>query len=563
MAEKIKKILPFEPNAACLFMAAALSVVGLFNEYLACGASFLFCVYLFITSHKSGTLIFRLNLTSAAVLAITAFYFLSILWAVDSGMAFTGFLKILPLPLFMLIVMQDKEKSLSCFSAIPTVSVIMTIVSGIVMIFSPRNEFFAPAGRLSGFLQYSNTFALVLLVSIIIIISKEKHSAVDYFYLPVLIGGIILSGSRTVFILTIIAVPVLVFISRSKKLKILLGSITAVSVAVAVIYVLVTGNFDSIGRFLSVSLTESTFVGRLLYYHDALPLVLKNPFGTGYLGFYYLQQSIQTGLYSVRYVHNDFLQLALDIGWIPTLMLIAAVIRAFFKKDIPAWRRLMIFIMSAHCFFDIDLQFTAVFMIYVIALGVDDGKEIRIKSPLPIVKTALAVLCTTSLYMLVPLAAAFTDNLTLSYTLYPWNTDVNTVLMVNEENPSEMDKSADRIIEQNEYITVAYSAKAAYAYSQGNFTDMIKYKELAIENAPLIGEEYEDYISMLLIGEELYLQAGDTASAEFCRKKIDAVINKFNSIEGRLSKLGKMIDDRPKTEFSQELTIYLKERGFI
>ena len=554
---------PFKLDIPCCFLIAALFAAGLFHDFAACAASVFLCGYLLVLVVKNKELVFRVNITSITVLVIGFFYLISILWAVDSGMAFIGFIKILPLPLFMLLIMQKSESKRRCIEVLPVSMAVMTVISAIVVLFSPRNEFFAPAGRLSGFLQYSNTFALLLLVSVVIIASKEKHSAADYMCLPALIAGIILSGSRTIFILTIPAVLVLIFISKNKKLKIFLGSITLLATVAAVIYVLVTENLDSIGRFLSVSLTESTFVGRLLYYYDALPAILKNPFGTSYLGFYYLQQSIQTGLYSVRYVHNDFLQLALDIGWIPTVMLITAAIYTIFKKDTPAWRRLLIFIMSAHCFFDIDLQFTAVFMIYIIALGIDNGKKIQLKAPLTAVKGSLVILCAASLYMLVPLAAAFMDNLTLSHALYPWNTDVNSVLMVNEENPAEMDNMADKILAQNEYVTVAYSAKAAYAYSQGNFTDMIKYKELAITNAPLIGEEHEDYVRMLLIGEELYIQAGDTASAEFCRKKVDAVINEFNTIKERLSKLGKMIDDQPKTEFSQDLTIYLKERGFI
>jgi len=256
---------PFKLDIPCCFLIAALFAAGLFHDFAACAALVFLCGYLLVLVVKNKEFVFRVNITSIAVLVIGFFYLISILWAVDSGMAFIGFIKILPLPLFMLVIMQKSESKRRCIEVLPVSMAVMTVISAIVVLFSPRNEFFAPAGRLSGFLQYSNTFALLLLVSVVIIASKEKHSAADYMCLPALIVGIILSGSRTVFILTILAVLVLIFISKNKKLKIFLGSITVLTTVAAVIYVLVTENLDSIGRFLSVSFAESTFVGRLLY----------------------------------------------------------------------------------------------------------------------------------------------------------------------------------------------------------------------------------------------------------------------------------------------------------
>lgn len=59
-------------------------------------------------------------------------------------------------------------------------------------------------------------------------------------------------------------------------------------------------NIAFLERFYVFSIKESTFVGRLLYYYDALPVIRKNPFGLGYMGYYYIQQSIQTGVYFVK-----------------------------------------------------------------------------------------------------------------------------------------------------------------------------------------------------------------------------------------------------------------------
>ena len=91
----------------------------------------------------------------------------------------------------------------------------------------------------------------------------------------------------------------------------------AASVLALVIYSALFDSFGIFRRVLSLSFTESTFVGRFLYYMDALPQILRRPFGMGYMGYYYDQLSVQTGVYSVMYLHNDLFQLVLDTGWIP------------------------------------------------------------------------------------------------------------------------------------------------------------------------------------------------------------------------------------------------------
>lgn len=562
----MSKLKAFFPDRSFLsiFLAVSLSAVGLFYEFLSCAASIALCVYLIYIVKKNGGFVFKKNLGGITAVVIPLFYGLSAFWAVDPGMAFIGFFKFLPIALFTLVVMQFKKDGMDYLNILPTTAALMTVISGVLSLIPPISGIFAPSGRLAGFLQYSNTFALILLVSVIITATKEKLNLVDHIYLAIFLLGILLSGSRTVFALTLLAVVLLIIFCKSKKTKLTLLIITASGIAAGVLYAVLSGNFDTIGRFLTTSLGESTFVGRLLYFYDALPIILKNPFGTGYLGFYYLQQSIQTGLYSVRYVHNDFLQIMLDIGWIPAVMLITAVARSFFKKGASLQKRLILLVMTAHCMFDFDLQFIAVFFIYILLIDCEKGREYKLKGFSITRQIPSIIIGCGSAYMMIALAAAWTNGYALSNALYPFNTDVSVALLTEETNPAQMDKYADKIISQNKYITVAYSAKAAYAYSNGDFTNVIKFKEQAIQNALLIYEEYEDYIIMLLTGYELYMQANDIQSAEYCRAKITEVVNALDSIDDKLSALGKKINDQPHTQLPQELlqNIELLKQGF-
>lgn len=540
-----------------IFLAVSLSAVGLFYEFLSCAASAALCVYLIYTAKKNRKFVFKKNLGGYTAIMIPLFYGLSAFWAVDSGMAFIGFFKFLPIALFALVIMQFKKDGMEYLDILPITAALMTVVSGVLSLIPPISEIFAPAGRLSGFMQYSNTFALIPLVSVIITAAKEKFNIIDHVYLVIFLLGILLSGSRTVFALTLLIVALLIIFHKNKRVKLTLLIITATGIAAGVLYAVLSGNFGTIGRFLTTSLGESTFVGRLLYFYDALPIILKNPFGTGYLGFYYLQQSIQTGLYSVRYVHNDFLQLMLDIGWIPSIMLVIAVIRSFFKKGASLQKRLILLVMTAHCMFDFDLQFIAVFFIYILLIDCEKGKEYKPKVFSAVKQIPLIVIGCGSVYMLTVLTTAWTNAHVVSNALYPFNTDVNVTLLTEETNPAQMDKYADKIISQNKYVTVAYSAKAAYAFSNGDFTNVIKFKDMAIKNAPLVYDEYEDYVIMLLKGYELYVQANDIQSAEYCRTKLIEVLNALGSIEGKMSALGKKIDDQPHTQLPQEIMQYI------
>lgn len=83
-----------------LLIASVLSV-GLFNEYLCCAASIILCIYIFTLIRKNKKLVYVHGLSAFSVMIIPIFYLASVLWSVDAGMAFLGFLKFLPLPLFM------------------------------------------------------------------------------------------------------------------------------------------------------------------------------------------------------------------------------------------------------------------------------------------------------------------------------------------------------------------------------------------------------------------------------------------------------------------------------
>ena len=543
-----------------VFMIICFFSVGLFHNSAVYTAGVVLCIYLIASVVKKGGFRLYINLSSVAVAVLAASYLLSCLWAVDGGGAFLGFLRYCVLLVFALAVMQVKKcVRESIFLIFAYSAVGMTVVSAVLMQFDATDSLFSVAGRLSGFLQYPNTFAVLLLCAMLIILTKEKIMHFDYAMLAVLLFGILYSGSRIVFALTVVLVIAAVFTRPGKKVKVVLSISLLLAVVAAVAYGAVSGNIYNLARFLTIDLAESTFVGRILYWIDALPLLLRYPFGMGYLGYYYVHTSIQSGVYYLSYVHNDFLQLMLEVGIVPAGLFVAAIVKSFFRKGAGKRNRFLILALCAHSFFDFDMQFVFVLFILLMCLGLDGGKAININGAniaLPCVSGALGILL---LYFTVSQTAYYTGNPKLAYAMHKSDTQAALNLLVNEDDPEEMYRLAEEILSRNEYSYLANSAMGNCYFSQGDVPSAMEYKREAIRLAPFEYDEYEQYCEMLVYCYDAYKSMGDEASAEYIKNELASVVGLLEESEERLSPLGKKIKDQPKSSLSGEISLYVKE----
>lgn len=534
----------------------SLIAVGCFHDFVSCLFSILLSAYIIIKILKEKKLVLKLNNAFISTLIITVFYLLSVIWAIDSGMAFIGFIKYLPIVLFAIAIMQNNDAKEKIISALPFFAAVMTVISAVLMQIPIFKDSFSVVDRLSGFFQYPNTFALFLLIAELLLISKLKFKYYDYIFLFILLFGIVYSGSRTVFILAVIANILAGFITKNKLLKI--GIFSTVAFVIAVIAVLtIVGNNAVIDRFTAFSFKESTFVGRLLYFYDALPIILKNPFGLGYYGYYYIQQGIQSGMYSVAFIHNDFLQLMLDIGWIPAISFIIALIKPIFSKKTSGFNRIILIVMVLHSCFDFNLQFISVFCLYLLFANIDQGKEVVIKKEIIALNFIFTALAIISVYMSIPLSLSNFGALKAANSLYPYNTQNSTFLLAQNENINSAKAEAEKLIARNPYITLCYSLRARYYYAQGDFDSLIKTKNHIFSAFPYQYPEYEEYCYMLINGIMLYEQNGDCESAEYCKRELLIVPDKLQSVNNSTSKLGKMIKDRIPTELPKDITDYI------
>ena len=552
---KIKEFLS-DIYAAHWILLIALVFSGGFNEYVSCALSAVISVLLIIKIARNRNLVVNINITSLSIAVITLFYLISCFYAIDSGMAFVGFLKFLPVLMYMLLLMQDKRVKEQLIVLLPYTALALGVLSLVLAFIPATRDYFTVSDRLAGFFQYPNTFALFLLVGELTALSKEKLKPIDIISALLLIILLLFTGSRAVFILAVFSNVLIIFFRKGKKVKILLGIVVAV-LAVAVLLLLpLFNNSEIFSRYFTISFTESTFVGRLLYYFDAFPLILSHPFGLGYMGYYYVQQSIQTGVYSVMFIHNDFLQLLLDVGWIPCLLFVVGIIKSFFRKGNSAGKRIILLTVFLHCLFDFDLQFISMFFILLLFLNYNDGKQLELKKGAVFV-FSFVITGLLSLYFAVALGLAHFGFNQAADSMFPGNTQNKVDLLIAEDDIVAQNAIADRIISQNEYVQIAYSAKARYAFSQGDFESLISYKNKIFQIAPFSYDEYEDYCYMLIQGIQLYKQAGDEYSTEVCEQQLLKTADRLDRLDDKLSNLGRKIVDQPKTDLPDDIVKYI------
>lgn len=483
-------------------------------------------------------------------------YILSVFYAVDSGMALLGVFRIFWIPLLLFGMEQlEEERRKNIIWMVPCIACVMCVM-GFVAYFIPfMKEHFYANERLGGAFQYPNTFALYCLVGVVLLCDREKMRKCDYILTAVLTAGIILSGSRIVFVLALFSFVFMII--KRKNRKLLLG-MAGLAVVFGILLV-VTSDTANIGRITTFSLTDSTLVGRLLYARDALPLLLKHPFGMGYMGYYYMEDSIQTGVYSVMYVHNDLLQIGLDIGWIPMLCYFALVIGSLFSKQLDGRMKLIVAVVFLHGLLDFDMEYGGMAIILFLIFHEMSWqrkrpdwlrKEYRIHSvPVVVCGALLSLFCA---YIAVPTIAYYCDDVELAVEAYPWYTEAQLVLLSKSQDAAEVERIADDILKRNDTCALAYQAKATVAYCEDDYEEVIKWQKEAIARDYFNYEEYLNYAYMLYEGM-VYGQDHSEKVWKACYEELMEIPDMLERAKKKVSEMGKMIDDKVELDTEEEL----------
>lgn len=516
---------------------------GGFHTYTAMITTLVLVSDLILTFKKKQHLRFFWNGNTAAAALVTLGYCLSPLWAADKGMAVYGIVRYLPLFLLALVLMQySAQERERCLELIPLSGAVMTMLSCVLLPLEGMDTYLTVNGRLSAFFQYPNTYAAFLLAGIILVNTKPARSILDIPVNALLILGVVLSGSRTGFLLLVSTLIGIVLIRKKWKLLISLGGALGVGLILATAATNM-GLLHNADRFTSIGQNSGSFLVRLLYYKDALPVILGNPFGIGYLGYRATECTFQTGRYTVSFVHNGLLQLLLDIGWVPALAIAAILLREMLSPKIVPKKKLLLLVVLAHCMLDFDLQFFAIWVILLTSLNFEEGRPWILRKKQPIVTAVGAFLIAICLWLGTGDLLYSVGATDLALAVTPFHTDALTVRLRNSNDAQELDNLADKILHLCPTNSLAYSAKANAALSRGQVQKMMEYKEQAIACAPYSLEEYCDYFEKLYTVMGMYLQAGDSSSAAYCAQTLLALPERMETVSQKTDPLAYLTGD--------------------
>ena len=529
------------------------AAVGLYYEWGSALVSIALLAYL----SRKKQLTLRLNPAFLATAAITLFYAVGWLWAVDSGVAVWGGVKHLPVLLFALCLMQEeKDARLRLLRDIPWMGAAMVLLTFPLQFVPLFSRMFSVSGRLAGLFQYPNTFACFLLLGLEVLLLEQEKPAWRRLVCGILVlFGLLQTGSRAVLVMTLPLLLVCLLLRKDKKTALwaLAGGAAAAALAFGVT-ALGVGGAD---RVTEVTGEASTLLGRLLYWQDALPQTLRHPLGLGYLGYYFTQGGFQTGVYSVRWAHNDLVQLLLDVGWLPAIAAVWAAVQSLLSRRVCALRRMVLLTLLGHCMFDFDLQFAAMYFIVLLCLDWEGGKEKQLPQKKALAVPAAAVLSALCLWIGTASTLSYEGYPNTALKLWPWDTFSRMTQLQQIEDAAALDTAAQQILQQNGSVALAWDARALAAYARGDFGAMMEYKRQAIALSRYTPETYIDYFHRLQMGVSLYTQAGDTASAAICQKEILAIDSMVRQVLDETDPLAWRIADKPELELPAEYYNYI------
>ncbi len=548
-------------NFLKLFLFVSVFLVGGYHLAVSCFLSVLLLFFLIYKSlSQKNFCVIKPNGVLMVIGLITLSYLVVTFWAVDKGTSIYGFFKLLPVGLFATVLsIYDKDIREKVLESVPYAAISSGVLAWGLSFIPVFSEYFLVADRLGGFFQSPNVFAVFCLAGIIILLTAEKVSAKNLIMTAVLIALILLTGSRTVFLFLIAIIIALILKIKNKKIKIALSGIILFAVVASVIVVVVTGSVQTVGRFLTISLESSTFLGRILYYLDAIPVILKNPFGLGYYGYYFSQGTFQTGVYSVTFVHNSVLQYLLDVGFVPSIAFVVIVLASFFSKNTNFRKKLLIFASFGHSLFDFDLEFTVIYFVLLLSLDFDLFKTKKLNINSYVVTIASAVLILFSVYFGIVNTMYLLGEHKAVEKIYGHDTMVKMYLITNEKDEIRRSEYADEIIKGNGCLAIAYDVKANDAYKNGDFKNVIEYKKKAIECAPYSIDEYVDYCEKLIVGISLYSNANDFNSADVCKEELIKITEMLEDVKGKTNDLAWKIQDKPELELPAEYVKLIEE----
>lgn len=534
-------------------------MTGLYSGTSCSIASLALIIYLIWHLREEGKLSIWINLTTVCLTIFYLLYLLVTIWAIDPGIAFHGFIRISPCLIFMIVLMQLKSGEIRELFPIIAYSGASYVLLGLLAWpFPTLNYYFYDADRFCGLFNVANEMAIFLLVGLNILAYMKEQNRDTYLMEAILVFGIFLTGSRTVFVLLILSVLVLLLVRKKQSRKILL--IFGLCLAGVLIYFLISQDNGSIARFTRLSLSSSEMVGRFIYWKDSLRLIAEYPFGSGYGGFYYWQGANQSAPYSLWFIHNIFLQITADVGFVGLILFLIVIIRNLTDRKICLEYKILMSLILLHGLVDFDLEYMILWFILLMAFRLDTGREILLDSR-KIITSVLAVFGAAYLYLGVGYFMSTFGDLRIAIRMLPYQTEFKVVQIKKQESNEEVIELSHEVLETNTTIPVTYEALAIESRQNGQYMEMLRNKFKAVTLIKYNMNRYNEFLTMDQKVYELAKSEDDTLLMDSAKLWAQRLIDFLYEVQETTDPLITQTVDNPDYKLSDESMAYLKTLG--
>lgn len=473
-------------------------------------------------------------------------------WAIDKGMNIIGFMKSLFLVNFIVLMIQNNnyKETIDKFRLLPYSAVVSVIISIVLAIIS--NDVFFLNNRLQGVFLYANSYGLFLLICLLILLQKAEVSGSRLGMAIVIMIGILLTNSRAIILLTILfmCIEILLTNERKNKKRII---ILMLSFCLAFVGMYKLLNFEK--RVNSEMFQSSEFLTRLLYYSDALKMIEKKPYGYGYMGWYYAQATEKTAVYDTKYVHNSVLQFMLDVGVIPTILIIILICLIFFQKGQNSFNRMLLILIIGHSMIDIDLEYL-VFIAIILGMVRYETKEYTFSNMKKNVVRLIIVI--NYIFHLGTLAFICEDYTFASY-IIPFYTDAIQEELYSATNKNIQLKLGEKSLNYNKYVSGGYEALENYYLEHCDYgnASICALKRVKLNKYDI--EIYEEYVMLLNEALDYYRENNDK---DRCYEYANKIMNVEQLISDVLIKTNPMaykVKHVPNLEISCNMLEVMKK----
>ena len=465
--------------------------------------------------------------------------------AVDPGGGREGLLRMLVFLLLLLALLQwDRERRETFLDGLPAAGAVMVLVSGAGYWIPSVRPLLFSGGRMAGPFQYANTFALFLLLGLARI--QRQQGRRRWLAGGVLLAGIAASGSRWTMILL---AGWLAWMAARRKLDRRWALLLTVC-GLAVLIPAAAGGGWVFSRFIGEN-AFSTFWGRLLYWRDAASVLAERPLGAGYLGWFYLQRAVQTGVYNVRFVHNEWIQMALDYG-IPAALAAAGLVVCRLRRGCLSPETAVL--ICLHSMADPDLQFYG--MLLILALALSPAGECRAALSAPCGKRlAAAAAAAVSVFAGCRGAADLalqTGSPAAACRLAPYDTEAAVERMLARGSLAEAAADAYVILARNPFVSAAWQIAAENALDCGAYGRMAAAQREAVAAQKYDQAVYDDALYRLTAAME------NGWPAELAAAEMAWLLEYMDGVLADTSPLGWKIADRPELSFPPETRMRIR-----